>query len=318
MTLDCKKINLKKGSKGKEVEELQTILKNKGFYQGKIDGDFGDMTTDAVKKLQRSQGNDTDGVFGPKTCNKLNQKKVPENNVNTYTDYKGKKFYMTAIQEAAKTFRTHIKNNKNYPDYLVIKDSEGKQYKLGRTAYMGLFEDVSIFMVKNGRVPNYVTAWSTANNPLVIDYQNNGHNCGPASLSMCLQMMACWITEPTLANQLGTGSNGTDPSALARVSRNLGFDFKQITRNATNVRKAIDEGSPVLMHIDTGVAGGKSCLGFYNNYGHYIMCYGYVKSGNTTYYKIADPTKGFKTCLSTSIDNAMKNRTINYWRLNPI
>ena len=74
MTLDCKTINLKKGSKGDSVKELQTILKEKGYYTGKIDGDFGSMTETAVKKLQKSQGNTQDGWFGQKTCSKLNQK----------------------------------------------------------------------------------------------------------------------------------------------------------------------------------------------------------------------------------------------------
>jgi peptidoglycan hydrolase-like protein with peptidoglycan-binding domain len=72
MTLDCKKVNLKKGSKGNDVKELQKILKEKGFYTGKIDGDFGKLTEDAVKKLQKKQGNTVDGWFGKKTCEKLN------------------------------------------------------------------------------------------------------------------------------------------------------------------------------------------------------------------------------------------------------
>ena len=70
MTIDCTKINLKKGSKGDTVRELQTILQKKGYYTGKLDGDFGKYTEDAVKKLQKEQGNSTDGVFGPKTCKK--------------------------------------------------------------------------------------------------------------------------------------------------------------------------------------------------------------------------------------------------------
>ena len=79
MTLNCEKINLKKGNKGDEVKELQTILKEKGYYTGKIDGDYGDMTTNAVKKLQTKQGNDPDGVFGPKTCKKLQTKQGTDN-----------------------------------------------------------------------------------------------------------------------------------------------------------------------------------------------------------------------------------------------
>lgn len=35
------------------VKQMQTILKNKGFYTGKVDGWFGSMTTSAVKKFQK-------------------------------------------------------------------------------------------------------------------------------------------------------------------------------------------------------------------------------------------------------------------------
>lgn len=68
MTLNCENINLKKGSKGNLVKELQGILKNKKYYNGRIDGDYGTMTVDAVKKLQKELGVKVDGFFGPVTC----------------------------------------------------------------------------------------------------------------------------------------------------------------------------------------------------------------------------------------------------------
>lgn len=68
---DCSKINLSQGSKGDDVTKLQTILKARGYYTRQIDGDFGQYTKKAVIRLQQAQGNSPDGVFGPKTCNKL-------------------------------------------------------------------------------------------------------------------------------------------------------------------------------------------------------------------------------------------------------
>lgn len=70
--LDCSKINLRVGSTGKNVETLQRILKEKKYYNGKIDGLFGELTEKGVKQLQKAQGNTPDGWFGPKTCKKLN------------------------------------------------------------------------------------------------------------------------------------------------------------------------------------------------------------------------------------------------------
>ena len=79
MTLNCETVNLKKGSKGNEVKELQTILKNMGYYNRQIDGEFGAYTEDAVKKLQKNQGNSVDGWFGSKTCKKYYQNQKTSN-----------------------------------------------------------------------------------------------------------------------------------------------------------------------------------------------------------------------------------------------
>ena len=62
---------LKKGSRGAAVKTLQTALKDLGFYQGKIDGIFGNGTRNAVKAYQRKNGLKADGVAGPKTLGKL-------------------------------------------------------------------------------------------------------------------------------------------------------------------------------------------------------------------------------------------------------
>lgn len=58
---------LKKGAKGKAVKELQTSLKEKGFYTGAIDGDFGPNTEKAVKAFQKSKRITQDGIVGNTT-----------------------------------------------------------------------------------------------------------------------------------------------------------------------------------------------------------------------------------------------------------
>lgn len=58
---------LKKGSIGKDVEELQTLLVKLKFLDDKIDGDFGSNTEDAVKKFQRAHGLTADGEYGQKS-----------------------------------------------------------------------------------------------------------------------------------------------------------------------------------------------------------------------------------------------------------
>ena len=55
------------GSSGNEVKQIQTKLKNWGYYSGNIDGVYGSRTTSAVKKFQKSNGLTVDGIAGTAT-----------------------------------------------------------------------------------------------------------------------------------------------------------------------------------------------------------------------------------------------------------
>ena len=57
----------KRGSSGQRVTEIQTRLKNWGYYAGEIDGVYGSRTEDAVRWFQRQNGLSTDGQAGPQT-----------------------------------------------------------------------------------------------------------------------------------------------------------------------------------------------------------------------------------------------------------
>lgn len=61
----------KMGSRGEEVRQIQTKLKSKGIYSGSVDGIYGTLTKDAVKKFQKSAGLNADGIAGPKTLSAL-------------------------------------------------------------------------------------------------------------------------------------------------------------------------------------------------------------------------------------------------------
>lgn len=67
---------LKNGAKGAAVTELETILKNRGFFTGTPDGTFDATTRDAVKAFQRAAGLGEDGVVGPRTWAKLRSNEV--------------------------------------------------------------------------------------------------------------------------------------------------------------------------------------------------------------------------------------------------
>ncbi len=57
----------KKGSSGSVVSQIQTKLKNWGYYSGEVDGVFGSETEKAVRAFQQKNGLTVDGKAGEKT-----------------------------------------------------------------------------------------------------------------------------------------------------------------------------------------------------------------------------------------------------------
>ena len=219
------------------------------------------------------------------------------------------KFSKTEMSNASKTLRKNIKAGKGYLSYLTMKDMTGKTHKLTKAEYMGLFESQNVFIMKNGRYPNYVTLNSTANNPLVMDYQDKNTTCGPTSLSMAIQLLFGYVSEKKCATACHTGSSGTDPSNLIAGAKSLGYKVTKISRNKTAVKNALSKAEPVIAHIQTRPA---SCLGYTGDYGHYILIYGVT---NDAQYRIADPTKGIKKCKASIIDHATNGRAIHYYKV---
>lgn len=68
---------LKQGSKGKQVAELQRLLKEHGFFKHPtITENFGPVTETAVKSFQKARGLKDDGIVGSRTWNLLSTKVV--------------------------------------------------------------------------------------------------------------------------------------------------------------------------------------------------------------------------------------------------
>ena len=47
---------------------LQIVLKSYGYYDGKIDGEFGSVSKNALLKFQSSNNIDADGIVGKEIC----------------------------------------------------------------------------------------------------------------------------------------------------------------------------------------------------------------------------------------------------------
>ena len=60
---------------------LQIVLKNYGYYESKIDGQFGPASKSALRYFQTENGLVSDGIIGKNTCNRL----VDSENVKKYS-----------------------------------------------------------------------------------------------------------------------------------------------------------------------------------------------------------------------------------------
>ena len=61
----------KMGSRGTEVRNIQTRLKDWGYYSGSVDGIYGTATRNAVIKFQKKHNLTADGIAGPATLEKI-------------------------------------------------------------------------------------------------------------------------------------------------------------------------------------------------------------------------------------------------------
>ena len=106
---------IRRGSKGKDVTDAQTILYNLGYNLGSygIDGDFGRATEAAVKEFQRDHGLNADGVVGPLTWDELEK-------ASGSIQPPKEKSYMVCIRGLDKTQADALKNN--YPGATVTEE----------------------------------------------------------------------------------------------------------------------------------------------------------------------------------------------------
>ena len=94
---------IRQGSKGSEVKEVQRRLKLWGYYNGAVDGVFGEGTKNAVIRFQKKNGLKADGVVGKQTYKALGMNNSyqilvgkEQNNTSSVNGYSSSDVYLLA------------------------------------------------------------------------------------------------------------------------------------------------------------------------------------------------------------------------------
>lgn len=225
------------------------------------------------------------------------------------------RFNKAMLVDGANRMYKWLKKGEGYPNYLIMKDMDNKkEHKLTPKQYCGLYENMNVFILKNGRYPNYATLNSTANNPLVMDYQDKNYTCCSTSLSMASQLLWHYCSEKKCSEALGTAPKvGTSPQQLINNAPKLGFKIIPIKRSASEVKKYLAKKYPVITHWQVDQS--RNCKGDYTGtFGHY----GLIWNMTSTEYVVADPSKGVnRKYRFACMDNANKGYRQNYYVVTP-
>lgn len=149
MNIDCKTVNITKGSSGASVKILQALLTRLKYYNGLVDGNCGYYTVKAIKQYQSELGLTSDGVFGPKTCNasSINGKDVSSRNyVLTIEDF----------ENMVDRFNQYLKTNKREPK-ICYTDSKYHFWYITNSKYKDMLTRVNNYIKKYNKKPATVT-----------------------------------------------------------------------------------------------------------------------------------------------------------------
>lgn len=138
-------------------------------------------------------------------------------------------------------------------------------------------------------MPNYQTSKILGNNQ--IQGQHTSYYCGPAATRIALSVRGSYPSQESLANSLGTTTNGTNSSWNIRATLNatLGTSYydAKFGSDYTSEGWANLLRSDILFDINRGwalvvnVSGGASTTSGWRSYpgGHYVAVLGYDQSG---------------------------------------
>lgn len=319
--INCDKVNIKNGSVGTDVIELQNYLTYLGYYKELKDGVCGPVTVKAIKQLQKQYKVLVDGVFGSKTCKACGINGVDVSNSNLTLDN-------ATIKDMIKRHEDFIYINKREPKTIFL-DGKNKYQYVTNEKYKEILSRHTSYIEKNKREPNF--AWinkpiSTVEEKYLYTskphYTLEGCNylgqctkyyCAPHSIHQCVRKFGITKdSEKTYAGWCGTTTAGTghggintcvqkiDDTSAANISIQW-FNFSDFGSNIDARWKSIGE---LIERNDTAVFIHNK---YRNEYGHYEA----IQEINTKNKTIKVLNSLGNKCGSTSFCGYIETRSFN-------
>lgn len=223
-------------------------------------------------------------------------------------------FSKSEMIKAMRLIRNQVKEEGKQPKQIYMIDKTGKTRTLKHDEYCGLFDNQASYFHKYWKLPNYTSLLYECKTPFRGNPQPNSWTCGSTSLANASTQILDYKTELECRKACQTNTNGTIPQNLITGGAKLGIKVNKLTRTFNKVKSAISHGYGVIAHIQTGGTTKPKCLGYINNYGHYINIYDTTEDYK---FKVYDPTKGYKLCNAQTIIKATDGRDINFYVVKP-
>ena len=140
---------LRKGDTGSDVQQMQRMLQQAGYYTGQVDGRFGAGTRSAVKAFQRAKGLHVDGAVGSRTYAALQGTAPTETPQPTPTPVP------TPAQLPVVTPSTNQVLKKNATGEAVVSLQRALAFLDYKTSTLGVYDNTTVagvraFQQKNG------------------------------------------------------------------------------------------------------------------------------------------------------------------------
>lgn len=293
MTIDCKTINVKKGSSGNNTKEVQKYLKYYGYYDGNIDGSCGNYTVEAIKKWQKYKGLVVDGVFGTLSCQASYINGTDISNTN-------KNLPLATFKDMLKRYNDYVKTKGKEPNIMYVDFNNPYEY-VSLKQFSDTNRRYEEYVKKNGQEPKYMTvnksvSSSTTTNQTTSSNTNKtkftvttycessggdclgqitGYHCGPHSIKQVLRKFGIkGYSEKTIGIYAGTTTAGTGhgglETAIAKIAKNEGITLKVTWKNFSDLGNTQKERFKKLGELMTASNTAVFWHEYYRNaYGHY-------------------------------------------------